>query len=187
MPSDQLDSVVSELSDLGEVTASSINRQDVTEQTIDLRARVAAEQASVDQLTALLAQAQSVSDLVAIESALAERQANLESYQQQLEYLDGQVAMSSLTVTLVPHSEPVEADPAGFTDGLAAGWNGLVATLNGIVIALGFLIPWIVVVGIAALIVWWIVRIVRRRPTRRPVAAPAPSDAGAAPEPPQES
>ena len=57
--------------------------------------------------------------------------------------------MSSLTVTLEPVTEPVEADPAGFTDGLTAGWNGLVATLNGIVIALGFLLPWLVVIAIA--------------------------------------
>ena len=26
------------------------------------------------------------------------------------------------------------ADPAGFGDGLASGWNGLIATLNGIVV-----------------------------------------------------
>ena len=149
VPADQLSAVVDDLSDLGEVTASSINRQDVTQQTVDLRARTEAAQASVDRLTELMSQAESVADLIAVEAALAERQATLESYQQQLEYFEGQVAMSTLTVTLVPVTEPVEADPAGFTDGLIAGWNGLVATLNGIVIAFGFLIPWIVVVGLA--------------------------------------
>ena len=176
VPADQLSAVVEDLSGLGEVTASSISRQDVTQQTVDLRARTEAAQASVDRLTELMSQAASVADLIAVEAALAERQATLESYQQQLEYFEGQVAMSTLTVTLVPVTEPVEADPAGFTDGLIAGWNGLVATLNGIVIAFGFLIPWIVVVGLAGLIVWWIVRVVRRRRTqRRTPAAPAPS------------
>ncbi len=169
VPADGLQSLVDQLSGLGEVTASSINRQDVTEVTLDLQARVDAAQASVDRLTELMAQAGSLTDLIAAESALAERQATLESYQQQLKYYDEQVAMSTLTVTLTEPVETVEANPAGFGDGLAAGWNGLVATLNGIVIAIGFLIPWIVVIAIAGLIVWGIVRLVRRRKSARPV------------------
>lgn len=178
VPSSDLNSMMEELSDLGEVTTSSINRQDVTEQTVDLRARIEASQASVDRLTELLGQSASVADLIAAESALAERQATLESYQQQLESLEGLVEMSSLSVSLTPVVEPVTADPAGFGDGLAAGWNGLVATLNGIVVALGFLIPWLVIIGLAALIVWAIVRTVRaRRASSREMALAPRRDA----------
>ncbi|MET0734721.1 MAG: DUF4349 domain-containing protein [Microbacterium sp.] len=176
VPSDQLAPLIEELSDVGEVTASSINRQDVTEQTVDLEARIDASQASVDRLTELMGQAGSLTELIAAEAALAERQATLESYQQQLESLEGLVQMSSLTVTLTPEVETVEADPAGFSDGLAAGWNGLVATLNGIVIALGFLIPWIVVLAVVGLIVWGIVRLVRRPRSTRDAAPTAPAE-----------
>jgi len=167
VPADELTAVLGSLDDLGTVTATDVNRQDVTSQTVDLQARIDAAQASVDRLTALMAQAQSVSDLIAAESALSERQALLESYQQQLKMLDDQVAMSTLSVTLTPDVEPVAADPAGFGDGLAAGWNGLVATLNGIVVAIGFLIPWLAVAAVAAVIVWLIVRAVRRRRAAR--------------------
>ena len=114
----------------------------------------------------------------AIETALADRQALLESYRQQLEDLEGRVATSSLTVTLVEPSEPVEADPAGFGDGLAAGWNGLVATLNGIVIGLGFLLPWLLVVAVVVAAVWLIVIGRRARARRRAASvAPTPEDA----------
>lgn len=174
VPSDELNSMMEELSDLGEVTTSSINRQDVTEQAVDLRARIEASQASVDRLTELLGQSASVADLIAAESALAERQATLESYQQQLESLEGLVEMSSLSVSLTPVVEPVTADPAGFADGLAAGWNGLVATLNGIVVALGFMIPWLAIIGVAALIVWAVVRAVRTRKASARATALAP-------------
>lgn len=167
VPSDELPDMVDELDDVGEVTATNVSRQDVTAQTLDLQARIDAAQASVDRLAELMAQAQSVTDLIAAESALAERQALLESYQQQLEMLDEQVAMSTLSVTVVPDVEPVTADPAGFGDGLAAGWNGLVATLNGIVVALGFLIPWLAVAGVVGLIVWGVIRLVRRRRVER--------------------
>lgn len=175
VPADELSAVVDELDDVGEVTATNLSRQDVTEQTVDLEARIDAAQASVDRLTELMGQAQSVADLIAAEAALSERQALLESYQQQLEMLDDQVAMSTLSVTVVPNVEPVTADPAGFGDGLAAGWNGLVATLNGIVIAIGFLLPWLAVAAVIALIVWGVVRVVRRRRRGTDAATPPTS------------
>ncbi len=181
VPSDQLTAMMSELSSVGEVTASSINRQDVTEQTVDLQARVAASQTSVDRLTELMSQATSVADLIAAESALADRQATLESYQAQLKSLESMVDMSSLMVTLQPTAQPVTADTAGFLDGLVAGWNGLVASLNGLVIAIGFLIPWLVVVAVAALIVWLVIRLIRRRRTARAPQLAAPEHV-AAPE-----
>ncbi|MFJ6652165.1 DUF4349 domain-containing protein [Microbacterium sp. NPDC091313] len=170
VPADELSALIDELGSVGEVTSSSVSRQDVTDQAIDLRARIAASEASVQRLTELMSQAADVSDLIAAETALSERQAALESDRQQLAALEGQVEMSTLTVSLVPETEPVTADPAGFGDGLAAGWNGLVATLNGIVVALGFLLPWLVVAGLAAAVVWGVVRLARRVRRRRSAA-----------------
>ena len=171
VPADRLQAVMADLDDLGEVTASQISRQDVTTQAVDLRARVESAQASVARLTELMAQAGSLADLIAAESALAERQAELESWQQQLEYLDQQVALSSLTVNIVVPAEAVEADPAGFGDGLVAGWNGLIAALNGIVIALGFLLPWLAVAAVVWLAVWLVLRGIRRRRAASPPPA----------------
>lgn len=171
VPASELSGLVDDLSGIGEVTASAVNRQDVTAQTIDLEARISAAQASVDRLTELMGQAGSLSDLIAAESALSERQATLESYQQQLDMLGDQVAMSSLTVALTPEVERVEADPAGFLDGVSTGWNGLVATLNGIVIAIGFLLPWLVVIAVTGFVVWGVSRAMKRRRQRQADAA----------------
>jgi hypothetical protein len=173
VPADELTGSIDELAGYGTVVSSSINRQDVTEQTVDLRARIDALSASVDRLTELMGKAGSVGDLIAAESALSQRQAELESYQQQLKTLDDQVALSSLTVSLAQNTERVQADPAGFGDGLTSGWNGLMATLNGLVVALGFLLPWLAVAAVVAVIVWAIVW--ARRRSRR--AARADDDA----------
>ncbi|MFT4219483.1 MAG: DUF4349 domain-containing protein [Microbacterium sp.] len=166
VPADDLPVAIKELSALGEVESSSVSRQDVTEQAVDLRARISALKASVNRLTDLMGKAGKVSELIDVEAALSDRQAELESYQQQLTSLEEQMALSSLTVSLVERSDPVRADPAGFGDGFAAGWNGLVAALNGFVIGLGFLLPWIVVLAIAGGIVWWLLRARRRRRQR---------------------
>jgi len=165
VPADALTSVMDGLSAVGTVTASNVSRSDVTDQTVDLRARVTAAEASVARLTELMSQAGSVADLIAAESALADRQAQLDADRQQLALLESQVAMSSLTVQVMPAVSAVTADPAGFGDGLTAGWNGLVATLNGVVIGLGFLLPWLAVAGLVAAVVW-VVRRARRRRAR---------------------
>ncbi|MFS0714855.1 DUF4349 domain-containing protein [Microbacterium sp. 2P01SA-2] len=167
VPATSLEDIIAGLTDIGEVESSQVSRDDVTTQATDLRARVAAGQASVERLTELMGQAGSVADLIAAESALAERQADLDSLQQQLTALESQVALSSLTVQLQAPAEKVDADPAGFGDGLATGWNGLIATFNGIVVALGFLLPWLAVIGLAALLIWLVVSTTRRRRARR--------------------
>jgi hypothetical protein len=165
VPAAQLADATAALGEIGDVTASQIDRRDVTSEAVDLRARIDALSASVERLTSLVAKAGSTSELIAAEEALASRQADLESYQQQLKYLDEQVGMSTLTVSLFEPSPAVEADPAGFGDGIAAGWNGLLATMNGFVLAFGFLLPWLAVIAVIAAIVWLIRRGVRRRRT----------------------
>ena len=165
VPAGDLDAVMDSLDSVGEVTSERIGSQDVTSTAVDLRARIDAARASVARLTDLLAQAGSVGDLVQVETTLSDRQAELESLEQQLASLEGQVAMSTLSVSLLTEAPPVKADPAGFGDGLAAGWDGLLATLNGIVIALGFLLPWLGVAAVIILLIWGIRRLTRR--TRR--------------------
>ncbi|KXZ57799.1 hypothetical protein Mlaev_02584 [Microbacterium laevaniformans] len=171
VPADALSQVVKGLSTLGTVTASQTDRRDVTTETLDLRARVSALETSVARLTDLMKQSSSTADLIAAESALSERQSELDSLRQQLTWTESQVAMSTLTVSLVEPSPAVTADPAGFGDGVAAGWNGLIATLNALVVAVGFLLPWLGVGLVVTAVVVLIVRARRRRHSRRNASA----------------
>lgn len=167
VPAEALDDVFDDVAALGDVVTSSLSREDVTSIAIDLRARVTAAETSVDRLTTLLSQAETTADLIAAESALAERQATLEAYQQELATLDSRIAMSTLSVSLTPEDEPTTADPAGFWDGITAGWTAVVATLNGVVIGIGFLLPWLGVLGVAGVVVWLVVRGVRSHRGKR--------------------
>ncbi|KJL28118.1 DUF4349 domain-containing protein [Microbacterium oxydans] len=173
VPSADLPDVIAELADSGEVLSSAISRQDLTSVAVDLRARVDATRASVERLTQLMAQSGSVSELIEAEVALTDRQAQLESYEQQLASIDDQVAMSSLSVQLTRTDTTVAADPAGFGDGLLAGWNGLVVSLNALVIAVGFILPWAGIAAVVVLVAWLIRRGIRaRRASAKAPAAP---------------
>ena len=166
VPAADLTAVMDALRDQGTVLSSSIGQNDVTATTTDLRAQVASLTASVERLTQLMSQAGSVADLLTAETALTDRQTQLQSAQQQLKDLESQVAMSSVQVTLVREA-PAAADPAGFGDGFAAGWHGLIVSLNALVIALGFLLPWLAVALVVLLIVWSVVRLRRARRAAR--------------------
>lgn len=166
VPSADLADVVDELGDTGAVLSSSLSQQDVTSTAIDLRARVEATSASVTRLTELMSQSGSVSELIEAEVALTDRQAQLESYEQQLVALEDQVAMSSLQVELTPTASATTPEPDGFAAGLLAGWNGLIVSLNALVISIGFLLPWLVIAGVVLLAIWLIRRRIRSRAPR---------------------
>jgi hypothetical protein len=179
VPADQLTAAMGTLSALGTVQSSSISQQDDTPPAIHLRAPLDSLQASVARLTELLRKSASVADLLTAESALSKRQGELEAAQQQLKALESQVAMSSLTVNLVEKPAPAAAAPAGFGAGLSAGWSGLVVVFNGIVVALGFVLPWLVIAALIAAIVWLVVRRRRRsRPGGGPSGNPGAGPAG---------
>ncbi|VXC35153.1 conserved hypothetical protein [Microbacterium sp. 8M] len=175
VPAADLPAVMDELRSEGTVLATSLAASDVTTTTTDLRAQVDSLTASVQRLTQLMAQASSVSDLLTAETALTERQGQLQSAQQQLKDLETQVAMSSVQVTLMRQA-PAAADPGGFGDGLAAGWNGLIVSLNALVIALGFLLPWLAVAAVLAAIVRGVLRLRRTARARRASGAGADAD-----------
>ncbi|MCD2497094.1 DUF4349 domain-containing protein [Microbacterium nymphoidis] len=178
IPESDIDAAIADLADLGTVVSQSVNRTDVTAQSVDLQARVDSLSTSVARLQDLMKASGSVADLVAAESALAERQAELESLQQQLASLQDQVAMSTLSVNLSLKSTSVAADPAGFGDGFWSGWNGLIAAGNALLIALGFAVPWLVVIGVILLIVLPIIRAVQnRRRARREASGEAEAEA----------
>lgn len=158
VPSAELTSVIDDLGDTGEVVSSSLSKQDVTSTAIDLRARAEATRASVTRLTELMSQSGSVSELIEAEIALTDRQAQLESYEQQLAALEDQVAMSSLQVQLAPEASATTPEPDGFGAGLLAGWNGLIVSLNALVVTIGFLLPWLVIAGGVFLLIWMIRR-----------------------------
>lgn len=179
VPSADLTAVMDALADSGEVLSSSVSKQDVTSTAVDLRARVDATKTSVQRLTELVAQSASVSDLIEAEVALTDRQAQLESYEQQLASLEDQVAMSTLQVQLTRPAPQASADPAGFGDGIAAGWNGLIVSLNALVVAVGFILPWLGVAAAVVLVIWLIRRALRGARASRAssdVSGPAPAE-----------
>jgi hypothetical protein len=163
IPSAKVTATLDELKRLGTKPTVKISTADVTGQVTDLGARITALQASVDRLVALMTKATSTQDLITIESALSERQANLESLQGQKRQLDDQVDLSTFQVHLGSEASARAETPGTFIDGLAAGWRALAAFFAGVLVVAGILLPWVVVAAAIAAAVLVILRVRRSR------------------------
>ncbi|MHA6624301.1 DUF4349 domain-containing protein [Pseudonocardia sichuanensis] len=165
VPAPALDRVIDDVAALGRVTARSAQVLDATEEVVDLDARVASQTASVARVRGLLAEAVDLGDVVAIESELAHREAELDSLTARLGALRDQVALSTLTVELHGPGAPPAVAPraAGFLDGLAAGWTGLRAVGAATAAVVGFVVPFVPVLAVLGGIAWLGRRAVRTR------------------------
>lgn len=172
IPAAKLTPTLDALKKLGRADQVSIDATDVTTQTQDLGARIDALRASITRLLQLEASATDTTNLIAIETAISDRQGELESLEAQQRGLVDQISMSTITLNLRSDAAAPPIKPADFWSGLGAGWGAFVAFWAGTLVVLGVLLPWLVFLGVAAVVVVVVVRLVRRRAARRAAATP---------------
>lgn len=148
VPASKLDAILEKFKALGKVESLTISSSDVTLSVKDIEARISSLEVSVDRLLALLETAKTAADLVDIENALSQRQAELESLKSTLTYYKDAVAMSSVSVTIAGPEAAPEDRPDDFWQGLVFGWNALVSFFGSFVIGIGVVVPWIVGIGV---------------------------------------
>lgn len=181
LPADTLNDTIEKLKALGTVQEVSLSSSDVTMVTQDLDARIDALRASIDRLLALVGGASDTESLIALETAISDRQAQLESLEAERRYYSDQVALSTVTLNLISPADTPASQPLTFLDGIVAGWNAFVAFFAGLLVVLGVLIPWIVLAGIITAIILLLVRWRAKRRSAAASAEPAASDTSAPP------
>ena len=153
---------------LGEVKVQQIQTQDVTEEYVDLEARIANSEAHVQALLALLAKAKTVDEVLQVQQVLTGAQQQLEELKGRLRYLDEHTSYSTLTLSIYEAGAVITASTEwGFTGALKDAVRNLVRAVNAIVRGLGVLVPVVVVLGIFAYVVYRIWLSVTRRRRER--------------------
>jgi len=107
IPSDKLDEFLNGLDSVGRVVDRSESSTDMTVQYADNEARLATLRAKMERLNELLEKAETVEDLISIESAIADTQYSIDSYETRQRTIDRQVDMSEVDIYLREDS-PVE-------------------------------------------------------------------------------
>lgn len=158
IPAGTLDDALEEIKAIGELQHASLNATDVTDQVTDLDARITALRASVDRLLGLIGTASSTADLIDLESALSDRQAELDSLEALRESIGDAVAFATVTVEIVSPTVVAGAAPGDFWGGIVVGFTSLVTFVSGLLVVLGVLVPWLIVAAILAAVILVIVR-----------------------------
>ncbi|WP_413232044.1 DUF4349 domain-containing protein [Micromonospora rifamycinica] len=185
VPAAKFATLVDELAGFGRQQRREIRTQDVTEETVDLDARITTQRARVDSARRLLARADTVAELVTLENEVTRREADLASLEAKKRRLADLTALSTITVTFVGRdastADEEEADRTGFMVGLRGGWTVFLASMGVLLTVLGALLPWLLLIGVPVTALVVVLR--RRRRRRQPPPPVGPVGGGRPPAP----
>ncbi len=137
------ESAMSKMEALGVRLSKQIGSSDVTEQVVDLDARIRTLRAQEEVFRQILLQSRRLQDVITLQDKLAQVRMEIESMAGQRKSLANQAAMSTLTVTLTqslaPHQPP--KDP----NWLAQTWAEATSQLGGAVRAAAVVGIWVMV------------------------------------------
>lgn len=161
IPAQQLDAFLSSVSEVSNVISRNDSVSDVTLQYVDMESHKKALTAEQDRLLELLEQAESVEDIITIESRLSDVRYQIESMESQLRTLQNQVSYSTvyLDIQEVEKLTPVEEQTRGemiregFVDSLYGVGNGLLDFGTAVIIDLPYLVVWAAVILLVILII----------------------------------
>jgi len=198
IPAARWDEAISALRGLAvKVLSEGTQTQDVTGQVLDLGAQITNLRASEAALQAIMARADKIADVLAVQGELSRTQGEIEQLSTQKKHLQEQAAFSTATVTFVlkPDAAVVATskgfDPSNEVDKASAN---LVAVLQGVATAgIWFGIVWLpilLVLSVVGLVAFVVIRRVRRTlvtaapamPAIPAVPAIAPDSEGPTPE-----
>ena len=129
VPAAEFSAVMASLRSEGEVLYEDIYSYEVTMQVLDLEARLENLRASESAFLKLLDRAQTVADVVAVQSELSRIQGDIESFEAQLSGVKDQVEMASVMLSLSLPVSPINAASGDFDLGYEIS-NALANLIN---------------------------------------------------------
>lgn len=165
VPAESFERAKNDAGQLGTVKGQSQNSQNVTEEYVDLQARIKNQQAYVDSIQALLAKAKTIDEILQVQQTLTYAQEQLEQLKGRFQYLEAHTSFSTLAMNIYEVGTDVVTPPGewGFVQALKDAAHNLVDAFSAVVRGLGWLIPALLIVVVLAGIVYAIVKAVGKR------------------------
>ena len=158
VPSQQFTEALRRLRALdADVVSSTVNGQDVSDQFVDLKARLAAKQAEEQRYNALLTRATTIDEILKVDSALGTVRTQIEQLQGQVNSISARTQFSTITVSISPAIAPVVTPTSTWDPAKTAtlAFATLAAVLRGFAdIAIWMLVfGWIPLLALAVAVV----------------------------------
>jgi hypothetical protein len=166
VPPAAIDRMLAGLDDTGTVQSINQSAQDVTEQLVDLDVRISNARQSVANVREFMDRTENLNELVTLEGELNRRQTELERLEAQQRNLGDRVALSTITIEVVPTAAVPQLDEdEGIGDAFATGWDAFVAFFFGLAFILAVVLPFLALAAVFLGAAWVIIaRLGRREP-----------------------
>lgn len=165
VPAQKFEATIEEIRAVGgRVLYEKRTGQDVTEEYIDLEARIRTKKALESQFLEIMKQARKISDAMEVQSQLADVRTEIERLEGRRRFLENQSALSTINITLHTSTQVVAAATRGFFYDLKAAFGDGVDT--GAEIFLGIIRFVIVMIPVTLFILapaWLVFKWLRRR------------------------
>lgn len=139
VPQKNFYAAIEQIEVLGTVKSKNLQGKDVTEQYIDINARLGNFKKQEERLQEILKMANTVKDVLEIERELNRVRGEIESLTGKLNYLDNSIEMSTITVNV---NEPAPFfEGWGITNALKQSVNGFFDSISGLIVFTGFILP----------------------------------------------
>jgi hypothetical protein len=137
VPAAQFDEAVEAIRRIGGRTkVEKLSGMDVTEEYIDLEARIRTKRALEMQFLEIMRQARKISDALEVQSQLADVRTEIESLEGRRRFLENKSALSTISVTLQTPAPLLVATTRGFQHGVKMAFGDGVDTASEIVLGL---------------------------------------------------
>lgn len=155
VPAANFDDTISQLSKLGNLQSEHISGNDVSAQYVDLQARLANEEAQRNAMLAVLKRANTISDIIAVQTQIGLITGQIEELKGQIQYINQNTAYSTVTVNLLEAGAPTQTtsqDSWGFASALGDAAHNFVTTINYVITGLGAIGPIVILLGLGYLL-----------------------------------
>ncbi|MBA4186515.1 MAG: hypothetical protein C0467_00710 [Planctomycetaceae bacterium] len=179
VPVDSFQTAREGLLSLGTVERNAVDSQDVTEEFVDVQARIKNLKEQEDKLNELLKEKrkeEKLEDIIKVSDRIAEVRRDVERVQGRLNYLANMTALATINLTMrevkdyKPPTAPTFANRINST--FEQSWEAVVTFGEGLVLFVVGFTAWLVVLVPLGIVIYLVRRAVRRSPKPSPQTTP---------------
>lgn len=165
IPVEKVDGFTQSVSSNVTVKSRSESVEDVTEQYVDIEARIKVYKAEEESLIEIMKQAENVTDLISVKERLADVRAQIESYTAQLKSLENKTDYSTITLTVSEVEREVQTEGywSNIWNNIVKGFKNVVKIITSLFAFMLSALPYFVIPAIIALIVVIIIRCFKKK------------------------
>ena len=156
VPAERYEEFLNQAGGLCHETWRSASQEDISEVYYDTQGRLKTQQIKLERLQELLTRAETMEDIITIESAISETEQQIDDLSGTLRHYDGKVDYATVGISLseVYKYSNTEEAPMTFAgrmgNSFASGWKAFVNTLEDLAVALAYSWMWLAILAVAA-------------------------------------